>query len=63
MSNLTYKMYAVVKDNIVIGSCFEPDKEKFELDNLLVEMTLENSPAYLNGEYIDNKFYPPETTN
>jgi hypothetical protein len=53
-------MYAVVKDNIVIGSCFEPDKEKFESDNLLVEMTLENSPAYLNGAYINNKFYPPE---
>jgi len=60
MSNLTYKMYAVVKDNIVINSCFEPDKAKFESDNLLVEMTLENSPAYINGTYINNKFYPPE---
>lgn len=23
-------------------------------------MTLENSPAYVGGKYIDGKFYPPE---
>jgi len=26
----------------------------------LIPMTVENSPAYLNGTYIDGKFYPPK---
>lgn len=29
-------------------------------DNILVEMTLENTPAYINGKYDGVKFYKPE---
>lgn len=27
---------------------------------ILIQMTLENSPAYMNGKYKDGKFYPKE---
>lgn len=26
----------------------------------LIKMTIENSPGYINGTYVDGKFYPPE---
>ena len=29
----------------------------------LVKMTLENSPAYSQGKYKENKFYPPKEEN
>jgi hypothetical protein len=60
MNSFENQAYALIKNNIVVGWCFEPDKEKFELDHTLIKMTLDNSPAYLNGAYINNKFYPPE---
>jgi hypothetical protein len=62
MNNVENQTYALIKNNIVVGWCFEPDKEKFELDHTLIKMTLENSPAYVNGVYINNKFYAPKET-
>ena len=54
-------------DNKTVIACFTPDidinKEeiKKEIDGrTLIEMTLDNSPAYLNGIYEDGKFYPPK---
>jgi hypothetical protein len=60
MNNVENQTYALVKNNVVLGWCFEQDKEKFESDHTLIKMTLENSPAYVNGTYVNNKFYPPE---
>jgi len=59
-------MWAVVenKTNVVLacvaGVPYEQAIEDTKnYDGFLVAMTLENSPAYVNGEYIDGKFYPP----
>ena len=57
MNDLKVKMYAVVKDGFVVGMCWDSNKDEFQEENLLVEMTLENSPAYLNGTYDGTKFY------
>ena len=40
-----------------------PQEELTKMENLgyiLIEMTLENSPGFLNGKYINGKFYPKE---
>ena len=58
-------MWAVLnQDNIVIDGV--PPNRTYEeaLEHAdgrtLIKMTLENSPAYLKGKYIDGKFFPPE---
>lgn len=52
----------------VIGS-FPPDvpeeivySESEAAGYTVVKMTLENSPAWVYGTYVDGKFYPPEGT-
>lgn len=64
-------MWALVdKDAKIVLACIHNDKYKYgythekalELagDNLLIEMTLENSPAWVNGKWDGAKFYEPE---
>ena len=59
-------MYAVLDYNnkTVIG-CYPPDiifEKMIEDSNgrTLIFMTIENSPAWINGTYINGKFYPPK---
>jgi hypothetical protein len=56
-------MWALIeKDtNIVIACIVEVTYEeaiKIAGDNILIEMNLDNSPAYLKGTWDGNKFYP-----
>ena len=63
-------MYALLDDdNTTVIACFAPD---ISIENVLseangrtlIKMTVENSPAYIQGFYKDGKFYPPkEITN
>jgi hypothetical protein len=62
MNNVKDEVYALIKNNVVVGWCFEQEKEKFELNHILIKMTLENSPAHVNGKYVNNKFYAPKET-
>jgi hypothetical protein len=53
------------RDNKTVLAVFPPDIniDKMLLDangRTLIAMTVENSPAFLNGFYIDGKFYPPK---
>ncbi len=58
-------MWAVLaEDNKTVIACITPDHTvedalKMVDGKKIIHMTLENSPAYVNGEYIDGKFYPP----
>jgi len=64
-------MWALLgKDNTTVIGCYLPtvpkeivEKESEEAGLQVILMTLENSPAYVNGKYIDGKFYPPEESN
>ena len=52
------------RDNETVIAVFPPtiDFNKMIMEakgRTLIEMTVENSPAYLNGKYINGKFYPP----
>jgi hypothetical protein len=52
------------RDNETVIAVFPPtidfNKMIMEADGrTLIEMNVENSPAYLNGKYINGKFYPP----
>lgn len=54
--DLDYKLYAVVKDNIVLGSTWEiPEVKEDGLEFVL--MTFDNSPAFTGGTYKNGKFY------
>lgn len=53
-------------DNETVFACIPPDvnieSEEVKKDingRTVIAMTLENSPAYIKGKYIDGKFYPP----
>jgi hypothetical protein len=53
IESLPYKMYAVLKNKIVIGYQWDNNP----IDGLeFVLMTFENSPAYIGGEYKNGKF-------
>lgn len=59
-------MWAIINNNNEVISCLHPDAPEEEVERLkkeftLIFMTLENSPAYLKGQYKDGKFYPPVT--
>ena len=44
------KMFAIIRDGIVVDGWFAKTKEEAELDNpgaVAIEMTLENSPMHL----------------
>ena len=58
-------MWALLdKDNETVIGCYTPDipyetvvRESEEAGLQVVLMTLENSPAYIPGKYINGKFY------
>jgi hypothetical protein len=59
-------MYAMLdyNSNKVIA-VFPPDVPKNKMleeanGRTLIEMTIENSPGYINGTYENGKFYPPK---
>lgn len=58
-------MWAVLDQETVIMALLPdtPIKELQKIKNqgyILIQMTLDNSPAYMNGKYKDGKFYPKE---
>ena len=59
-------MWAVLDyDNEKVITMIPPDATADEVNEWLdgrttVLMTLENSPAWINGTYKDGKFYPPK---
>jgi hypothetical protein len=59
----TTNMWAVIENgyvvNYIVGIPYEEALIKAEKSQL-VEMTLENSPAYIGGKYLDGKFFPKE---
>ena len=62
-------MYALLDtDNTTVIACFSPDlsDDKMLIEangRILIKMTLENSPAYVKGSYVNGKFYPPKEIN
>lgn len=55
-------MYAIVKNNTVIDwfvGSLEDAKSKYPVESEFIFMNEENSPAFLNGTWDGNKFYPP----
>ena len=62
-------MYALLDtDNKTVIDCFTHDVSKNKMleeanGRTLIEMTIENSPAYINGTYVNGKFYPPKEGN
>lgn len=54
------------EDNETVIAVMPPDAPQYELERMekegftLIEMTLENSPGYIGGKYIEGKFYPKE---
>lgn len=59
-------MWAVLDfDNKTVVGLYPPDySEEFRLKDangrMQIFMTPENSPAYIGGIYVNEKFYPPE---
>jgi hypothetical protein len=52
------KMFAVIKNNIVVDAWFAKTQEEAESDNLgatIIEMTLENSPMSIGQRYVEEK--------
>ena len=62
-------MYALLDyDNQTVIEVIPPDVTfdeaiKKASGRKLITMTVENSPAYMYGRYIDGKFYPPKEGN
>lgn len=57
----------LAKDNETVIELYSPDtdyelvcKDAETFDGIIVPITLENSPAYLNGKYKYGKFYEPK---
>jgi hypothetical protein len=51
-------------DNETVLAVLPPDKSLEDYSELIngrtvIEMTLENSPGWVNGTYKNGKFYPP----
>jgi len=59
-------MWAILDyDNKTVVDLVTPDKTLDEAKikangRILIEMTVENSPAYIQGTYVNGKFYPPK---
>ena len=59
-------MYAMLDyDSNIVIALFTPDVPKDKVikeadGRTLIEMTIENSPGYINGTYENGKFYPPK---
>lgn len=64
MSYSTTKMFSVLdSNNLVIDAWFAKTLEEAQQDNPglnVIEMTLENSPAYMNSYWNGNKFISKE---
>jgi hypothetical protein len=61
-------MWALVDNNNKVLTAYPPDFNQEQMikeanGQRLIEMTIENSPAYINGTYVDGKFYPPKEGN
>ena len=62
-------MWAILDyDNKTVVDLVTPDKTLDEAKikangRILIEMTVENSPAYLLGTYENKKFYPKKENN
>ena len=58
----TTKMYAIIENNVVIDSFIGTYKKALKKykNCAVIEMTLENSPAYTGGRWDGTKFYEPE---
>jgi hypothetical protein len=63
------KMWAMLdRDNETVIACFPPtiamnDILKEADGRQVIQMTLENSPAHINGKYKNGVFYSPEENN
>jgi hypothetical protein len=58
-------MWACLDNYNKVTMVIHPDCPPDTLNNYaqtytLIEMTVENSPAWVNGYYKDGKFYPPK---
>lgn len=59
-------MWAVLgDDNKTVIGCITPDytvEDALKMANgkKIIQMTLDNTPAYVNGTYENGKFYPPK---
>jgi hypothetical protein len=58
-------MWALVDNNDKVLTAYPPDFDTEQMvkeadGRRLVLMTIENSPAWINGTYKDGKFYPPK---
>jgi hypothetical protein len=58
-------MWALLDNDGKVLTAYPPDFNQEQMfkeadGRRLIEMTVENSPAYLNGIYKDGKFYPPK---
>ena len=52
------KMFAVIKNNVVVDAWFAKTQEEAENDNLgatIIEMTLDNSPMSIGQRYMEGK--------
>jgi hypothetical protein len=62
-------MWAILDyDNKTIVGVYPPDISyetalEDSAGRTLIKMTIENSPAYLGGTYVDGKFYPMKEGN
>ena len=62
-------MWAILdKDNETVIGVFPPDvpeetRLKESDGKILIEMTLENSPAWIGAKYVNGKFVEKETIN
>ena len=58
-------MWAILaKDDETVETCYPPDTplnvlEEETKGKIVIKMTAENSPAWLNGKWDGKKFYPP----
>jgi hypothetical protein len=59
-------MWAVIdKESKIVVGIFPPNVSQDEMlkeasGKILIQMTPDNSPGYINGTYENGKFYPPK---
>lgn len=58
-------MWALVDNNNIVLTVYPPDfdveqMKKEATGRRLIPVTIENSPGWVNGTYVDGKFYPPK---
>jgi hypothetical protein len=45
--------------SVIHPDCSQTQLNEYQKTGTLIEMTLENSPAWIEGYYKNGKFYPP----